>query len=194
MRELSLLTFLTLDGVMQSPSGPEEDASGGFTHGGWARRCWDEVMAQVMEEAMAEPYDLLLGRTTYETFAAGFANSDARDPTAKKLNNAAKFVVTSSLDELSWNNSERITGDVRTAVTNLKAQNGPLLQVHGSWQLAQALIANDLVDEFRLWVFPVVVGSGKRLFGRSTMASSLALVRTGSTPNGAVMTIYRRNN
>ena len=103
-------------------------------------------------------------------------------------------MVTSRLEELSWNNSERVTGDVRTAVTDLKAQNGPLLQVHGSWQLAQALIANDLVDEFRLWVFPVVVGSGKRLFGGSTMASSLALVRTGSTRNGAVMTIYRRNN
>lgn len=194
MRELALLTFLTLDGVMQSPGAPNEDASGGFTHGGWARRCWDEVMAQVMEEAMAEPYDLLLGRTTYDAFAASFANADARDPTAKILNNAAKFVVTSNSDELSWSNSERITGDVRAAVTNLKAQDGPLLQVHGSWQLAQLLIANDLVDEFRVWVFPVVVGSGKRLFGRSTVPSNLALVRTGSTPNGAVMTIYRRSS
>jgi len=105
MRELALLTFLTLDGVMQAPSGPEEDDSGGFTSGGWARRWWDEVMAQVMEEAMAEPYDLLLGRKTYESFAAGFANADVLDPTAKKLNDAAKFVVTSSLDELDPNAS-----------------------------------------------------------------------------------------
>ena len=194
MRELALLTFLTLDGVMQSPGDPEEDASGGFTHGGWARRCWDEVMAQVMNEAMAEPYDLLLGRKTYDTFSASFANADALDETAEILNNAAKFVATSRPAGLNWNNSERLTGDVREAVSKLKAQDGPLLQVHGSWQLAQALIANDLVDEFRLWVFPVVVGSGKRLFDGGTMANNLTLVRTGRTTNGAVMTIYRRNS
>lgn len=123
MRELALLTFLTLDGVMQSPSSPEEDASGGFTHGGWARPCWDEVMAQVMEEAMAQPYDLLLGRATYETFAASFASADALDPTARKLNDAEGFVVTSTLEEPSWNNSKRITGDIRTAVTKLIRPN-----------------------------------------------------------------------
>ena len=192
MRELALLTFVTLDGVMQSPGSPDEDPSIGFTLGGWAQPCWDEVMEQVREEAMAEPYDLLLGRKTYESFAASFAGSDARDPTAQKLNSAAKLVVTSRSEELTWRGSERVGGDLPTAVTRLKAQRGPLLQVHGSWQLAQALIADDLVDEFRLWVFPVVVGSGKRLFESGTVARRLELVRTRSTSNGAVMTIYRR--
>ena len=192
MRDLALLTFLTLDGVMQSPSGPEEDTSGGFINGGWARSCWDEVMAQVMEEAMAEPYDLLLGRKTYETFAASFADVGDADPTARKLNGATKFVVTSTLEKLDWNRSELIAGDVAAAVADLKAQDGPLLQVHGSWQLAQTLVANDLVDEFRLWVFPVIVGSGKRLFGGGNSASGLTLSRTRRTTNGAVMSIYRR--
>jgi dihydrofolate reductase len=192
MRDLALLTFLTLDGVMQSPGGPEEDPSGGFVKGGWARGCWDEVMAQVMEEAMAEPYDLLLGRTTYEAFAASFANAGDDDPTARKLNSATKFVVTSTLEELIWNNSERVAGDIAAAVAGLKTQDGPLLQVHGSWQLAQTLLANDLVDEFRLWVFPVIAGSGKRLFAGGNSASGLTLLRTRSTPNGAVMSIYMR--
>jgi dihydrofolate reductase len=114
------------------------------------------------------------------------------DPTAKKLNSATKYVVTSTLAELNWNKSERVAGDVTVAVAGLKARDGPLLQVHGSWQLAQTLLANDLVDEFRLWVFPVVVGSGKRLFGRGTATKALTLLRTSSTANGAVMSIYRR--
>lgn len=192
MRDLALLTFLTLDGVMQSPGRPEEDPSGGFARGGWAQGCWDEVMAQVMEEAMAEPYDLLLGRKTYESFAASFADAGGGNPAAQKLNSATKFVVTSTPDELSWSGSERVSGDVAAAVAALKAQEGPLLQVHGSWQLAQALIAHDLVDEFRLWVFPVVVGSGKRLFEGTTATGGLTLLRSRTTASGAVMSIYRR--
>lgn len=192
MRKLALLTFVTLDGVMQAPSVPEEDSSGGFTHGGWARPCWDEVMEQVMRFAMAEPYDLLLGRTTYDLFASTFPSAPSDNPVANQLNNATKFVVTSKND-LPWQNSRQISGDVATEIARLKSTDGPLLQVHGSWQLVQSLLANDLVDEIRLWTFPVIVGSGKRLFGEDAMPSVLSLVHTQSTPSGAIMHIYQHS-
>lgn len=192
LRQLALLTFVTLDGVMQAPSVREEDTSGGFEHGGWARPCWDDVMAQVTREAMAEPYDLLLGRTTYELFASSFPNAPADNPVASKLNNATKHVVTSTLDKLNWENSHRVAGDIPAEIAKLKAHDGPLLQVHGSWQLIQTLLANELVDEIRLWTFPVVVGSGKRLFGDGIVPSSFSLVKTDSCPSGAIMAIYRR--
>ena len=192
MRNLALLTFLTLDGVMQSPSGPEEDPSGGFVHGGWARNWWDEVMEQVAEEAMAEPYDLLLGRATYDLFSASFQDAGETNPVSRRLNGATKYVVTSDSSNLAWSNSQRISGDIAAQVDRLKSQNGPLLQVHGSWQLTQTLLSNDLVDEFRLWTFPVVVGSGKRLFSHGTATTGLTLVKANTTANGATMSIYRR--
>ena len=191
-RELAILTFVTLDGVMQAPAQPEEDFSGDFKHGGWAMPYWDEVMAQVKEEAMAEPYDLLLGRKTYELFAPHFSNADADDGEAALLNKATKHVATNTLKDLDWTNSVPITGDIAAGVARLKAQDGPLLQVHGSWQLLQTLLANDLIDEFRLWTFPVVVGAGKRLFGESPARHDLKLMRSRTTPNGVVMAIYRR--
>ncbi len=184
MRDIAILTFITLDGVMQAVRSPEEDTSGGFTHGGWALNCWDEVMEQVRDEAMATPYDLLLGRKTYELFAAS--------SNAEQMKDATKFVATSTLSELEWENSVRIAGDIAAEVSRLKAQDGPLLQVHGSWQLIQTLLAHDLIDEFRLWIFPVVVGSGKRLFGQDTVPTGLTLMKTRATSNGAVMCIYRR--
>jgi len=192
MRKLALLTFLTLDGVMQSPSGPEEDRSGGFVHGGWAQDCWDEVMEQVAEEAMAEPYDLLLGRATYDAFAASFQGAGETNAVARQLNAATKYVVTSDSSTLRWSNSQGISGDIAAHVTRLKNQNGPLLQVHGSWQLTQTLLSNDLVDEFRLWTFPVVVGSGKRLFSHRTTMTGLNLLKSKTTSNGATMSIYSR--
>jgi len=191
MRDLAILTFLTLDGVMQAPVQPEEDPSGGFKHGGWSVNYWDEVMEQVMEEAMAAPYDLLLGRKTYEIFAAHWPHA-GNDPHANKLNNATKFVATSTLSKLEWTNSMRITGDIAAEVSRLKDQDGPLLQVHGSWQLIQTLLSHELVDEFRLWTFPLVVGPGKRLFGQGTVPTGLTLVKTKTTSNGVMMTIYRR--
>ena len=191
MRKLAILTFLTLDGVMQGPSGPEEDPSGGFTHGGWARNCWSDVMEQVNREAMGDPYDLLLGRKTYEIFAAHFPNA-GNDAHSNKLNDATKFVATSTLNKLEWKNSVPITGDIAEEVSRLKDQDGPLLQVHGSWQLIQTLLSHGLIDEFRLWIFPVVVGSGKRLFGQGTIPTGLTLLKTDTCSTGAMMSIYRR--
>ena len=191
MRNLAILTFQTLDGVMQAPSVPEEDLSGGFTQGGWARDCWDEVMEQVGREAMAEPYDLLLGRATYESFTASFANSTGDNPTAEKLNNARKYVVTSTLKQLQWQNSEQVSGDIAAEVSRLKEQGGPLLQVHGSWQLIQTLLANELIDEFRLWTFPVIVGAGKRLFSEGTVPSNMKMTKCEPCPSGAFMSFYK---
>ena len=176
---------------MQAPGQPQEDPSGGFIHGGWSVNYWDEVMEQVMEEAMAAPYDLLLGRKTYEIFAAHWPYA-GDDPIANKLNNATKFVATSTLSKLEWKNSTRITGDIAAEVSRLKDQDGPLLQVHGSWQLIQTLLSHELIDEFRLWFFPVVVGPGKRLFGQDTVPTGLKLVKTKTTSNGVMMSIYRR--
>ncbi|MFK5947960.1 MAG: dihydrofolate reductase family protein [Methylococcales bacterium] len=191
MRKLAILTFQTLDGVMQAPSVPEEDLSGGFTQGGWANECWGEVMEQVGREAMAEPYDLLLGRNTYETFASSFSNPANDNPIAKKLNNSKKYVVTSTLNQLQWQNSEQVSGNIAAEVSQLKKQDGPLLQVHGSWQLIQALLSNELIDEFRLWTFPVVVGAGKRLFAEGAVPSNLKLTKFESCPSGAFMSFYQ---
>ena len=191
MRDLAVLTFVTLDGVMQAPAHAEEDTSGGFTHGGWAVNYWDQVMAQVNEEVMAAPFDLLFGRKTYESFAAHWPNV-SNDPHADKLNNARKYVVTSTLSNLEWKNSTPITGDIGAEVSRLKEEDGPLLQVHGSSQLIQTLLVHSLVDEFRLWTFPLVLGSGKRLFERGVVPTDLTLQKTKSTSNGVVMSIYRR--
>jgi dihydrofolate reductase len=191
-RELAILTFVTLDGVMQAPGHSKEDLSGDFKHGGWAAPYWGEVMEQVKEEAMAEPYDLLLGRKTYESFAPYFSKAGDDNSEAALLNKATKYVATNTLKDLDWNNSFPITGDVVAGITQLKAQDGPLLQVHGSWQLIQTLLTKDLIDEYRLWMFPVVVGSGKRLFGQHPAQNGLTLVRTKATSNGVIMGIYRR--
>ena len=194
MRELAILTFQTLDGVMQAPSSPDEDRSGGFDLGGWAADYWEEVMQQVMAVAMAEPYDMLFGRTTYELFASHWPNEGTDNPAAGKLNSAKKYVATSSPDNLPpWQNTTPITGDVVAKVSELKAQDGPLIQVHGSGDLIQTLLANDLIDEFRLWTFPVMLGAGKRLFSGGTAPASLNTVKSGTTPNGVVMGIYRRS-
>ena len=192
MRKLAILTFQTLDGVMQAPSIPEEDFSGDFTQGGWANDCWGEVMEQVGKEAMAEPYDLLLGRKTYEIFASGFADAPNDNPVAKKLNTAKKYVVTSTLEKLQWQNSELVTGNIAEEILKLKEQDGPLLQVHGSWQLIQTLLSNGLIDEFRLWTFPVVVGAGKRLFSEGVVPSKLKLIKFEPCPSGAFMNFYQQ--
>ncbi|RBW61125.1 dihydrofolate reductase family protein [Ruegeria sp. A3M17] len=190
MRQLAVLTFVTLDGVMQSPSMPEEDPSGGFAHGGWAAPYWEGVMDQVERHAMSEPYDMVFGRKTYDIFAGHWPNAP-KSALSDRINKARKYVVTSQPDSLNWQNSQPISGDVAGAVSTLKAQDGPLLQVHGSSRLIQTLLTHNVIDEFRLWVFPVVVGDGKRLFEKDSPLRQLNLTRFEHCGNGVTMQFYR---
>jgi dihydrofolate reductase len=190
MRNLVVLTFLTLDGVMQAPGGPEEDSAGGFTLGGWSVNYWDDSMGEVMDRSMTKPFDLLLGRKTYELFAAHWPF--ATEPGADTLNTARKYVATTTLKSADWNNSTILDGDVVAQIAALKEQDGPEIQVHGSSDLIQTLLANDLVDEFRLMIFPVVVGGGKRLFGDGTIPSAFSVRDATTAGTGVVMATYRR--
>ncbi|GAB5487124.1 MAG: dihydrofolate reductase family protein [Parasphingorhabdus sp.] len=183
MRELAILTFVTLDGVMQSVRLPDEDMSGGFAHGGWAAPYWDDVMTQLGRTAMAEPYDMLLGRKTFEMFAANQDDSP---------NDGHVYTVSSTLSESIWENATILNGNPVEEVARLKEMDGPLLQIHGSWQLIQPLIDAGLIDEFRLFIFPLILGSGKRLFEGVEGADRLKLVRSEPTRNGVVMHIYRK--
>lgn len=189
MRQLIVNTFVSLDGVMQAPGGPEEDPTGGFEHGGWSVGYWDGAMEEAMTETMARPFDLLLGRKTYEIFAAHWPHSD--DPGAERLNGATKHVASTTLQTLEWRDSHLIDGDVGTAVPRLKEADGPELQVHGSRQLIQALAAHDLVDEYRLWIFPVVLGTGKRLFGDGVPPAGLELTGSTVSTTGVMLNSYR---
>lgn len=191
MRRLAALTFLTLDGVMQAPMSPDEDRSEGFDAGGWAAPFADDVMPHVRDVAMQEPYDLLLGRNTYDRFAAHWPHV-TDDPIADILNPATKFVVSNNSVDLTWQNSVHVAGHIPTAIAELKAQAGPMLQVHGSAQLLQMLLAHGFVDELRLWHFPVVTGPGKRLFGYGLAPAQFDLVSTSATSNGVVHSVYRR--
>ncbi|WP_310620461.1 dihydrofolate reductase family protein [Flexibacterium corallicola] len=192
MRELTVLTFQSLDGVMQAPMQPEEDVSGGFGQGGWASPYFEEVMGLVDEYAMNRDYDMLLGRKTYESFAQFWTSPQAAGPYADKFTKARKYVATNSLTDSKWNNSVYLKGSIPQEISRLKGESGPLLQVHGSWQLIQSLLPHDLVDEFRIWTFPVVVGKGKRLFGEQAVPAQLELKKQKVTKNGVIMSIYRR--
>jgi dihydrofolate reductase len=189
MRELVVNTFVTLDGVMQAPGGPEEDPSGDFQHGGWSFGYWDEQMQKVMGESMSTPFDLVLGRRTYEIFAAHWPYSD--EPAAEPLNAATKHVASTRLTELEWANSRLIEGDVPEAVGALKEEDGPELQVHGSANLIQTLLAHGLIDEFRLWIFPLVLGRGKRLFDAGTVPAGLEVVSSQTSSTGVIIGTYR---
>jgi dihydrofolate reductase len=190
MRKLAVNTFLTLDGVMQAPGGPEEDPTGGFMYGGWSANYWDELMGQKMGESMGRPFDLLLGRKTYEIFAAHWPYMD--DEAAHVLNAATKYVASRTLDRVDWSNSVLLEGDAADAVANLKEQPGPEIQVHGSSNLIQALLEHDLVDEIRAWIFPVVLGTGKRLFGEGTIPKGLRLTDSTTSTTGVVIALYER--
>jgi len=191
MRKLAVGTFLTLDGVMQAPGGPGEDPSGGFTHEGWSVNYWDDRMGQIMGEFMGKPYDLLLGRKTYEIFAAHWPKV-TDDPGADSLNSAKKYVASRTLQTVDWNNSTLIKGDVGEQVAALKDQPGVEIQVHGSGNLIQTLMKNDLIDEYRLWVFPVLLGGGKRLFADGTIPAGLKLIDTQTSSTGVVIATYER--
>jgi dihydrofolate reductase len=188
MRKLIVSTFLTLDGVMQAPGGPGEDDDGGFAHGGWSVNHWDERMGEIMNEAMSVPFDLLLGRRTYEIFSAYWP--DAPEEDAKPLNDATKYVASRSRSALEWGPSALIQGDAAEGIAKLKEEDGPELQVHGSWNLIQTLLRENLIDEYRLWVFPLVIGSGKRLFADGTIPSALRLVDSKVSTTGVVIGTY----
>jgi dihydrofolate reductase len=189
MRRLIVSTFVTLDGVMQAPGGPEEDDSGGFAYGGWSVHYWDDRMGQVMSEAMSKPFDLVLGRRTYDIFASYWPNAP-EDAGAKPLNDATKHVASRSHPRLEWRNSVLIEGNTADGVAALKQEDGPELQVHGSGNLIQTLLRHNLVDEYRLWVFPLVIGSGKRLFGDGTIPAGLKLVDSKVSSTGVVIGTY----
>jgi dihydrofolate reductase len=193
MRKLIVLSFITLDGVMQAPGGPEEDPTGGFRHGGWIVPLFDDFLGSVMAGQMSRPFDLLLGRKTYEIFAAHWphVNSD-NDPIAAGINRAKKYVASRTLTKLDWSNSELIRGDVAEGVKKLKKQNGPELQVHGSGNLIQTLLKHDLVDELWFKIFPITLGRGKRLFSEGAVPAAFRLKESGISPKGSIVATYVR--
>jgi dihydrofolate reductase len=189
MRMLIVQTFLTLDGVMQAPGGPREDDSGGFAHGGWSVNYWDEQMGQVMDAATSKPFAMVLGRRTYDIMAAHWPHAP-EETGAKTFNDATKHVASRSQPTLEWSNSVLIEGDAAEGIAALKKEDGPELQVHGSGNLIQTLLRHNLVDQYRLWVFPLVIGSGKRLFSEGTIPSGLKLVDSQVSTTGVVIGTY----
>lgn len=191
MRKIIVLTFMTLDGVMQAPGGPEEDQSVDFKHGGWSVPFWDETLDGVMGEQMGHPFDLLLGRKTFDIFAGTWPELDP-DST---INSARKYVVTHREvppDTDVWKNSVSISGDVPAEIKKIKAEDGPEIQVHGSSDMLQTLLAHDLVDEFWLKIFPVTVGAGKRLFGDGAIPASFTLTESRVSQSGVIVANYQR--
>ena len=188
MRTLAVNSFVSLDGVMQAPGGPHEDPTGGFTKGGWAVNYFDEEMMDRISGA--EPYELLLGRGTYEIFAAHWPYDEG--PIADHLNSTRKHVASTTLDRVEWNNSILISGDIAEYVEALKREEGHEIQVHGSPGLTQTLLEHDLIDEFRMWIFPVALGTGKRLFGDGTIPVALRLVANSVSKTGVTINTYAR--
>jgi dihydrofolate reductase len=179
---------MSLDGVMQAPGGPDEDPTGGFELGGWAANYFDDEMMRRMSESA--PYELLLGRGTYEIFAAHWPYDEG--PIADHLNSTRKHVASTTLDHVDWNNSTLIQGDVAEYAEALKGEDGPEIQVHGSPGLLQTLLEHDLIDEYRLWLFPLVLGHGKRFFGDGTIPAGMTLVANDVTTTGVTVNVYRR--
>jgi dihydrofolate reductase len=189
MRKIIVLTFVSLDGVMQGPGGPTEDTSGNFTLGGWTVPYFDEFLGQVMTEQMGKPFDLLLGRKTFEVFASYWPYHPEE---GAGINNAVKYVASNTLTRHEWSKSVFLKGNVVDEIKQLKGQDGPDLQVHGSSNLIQTLLAHDLIDEFWLKIFPVTLGMGKRLFDTGTMPAAFTLVDSKSSPSGVLIANFKR--
>jgi dihydrofolate reductase len=188
MRILAVYTIMSSDGVVRSPGGPDEDPTGGFALGGWGVNYVDDEMMRLVAEA--DPYELLLGRGTYEILAAHWPYDEG--PIADRLNGTRKHVASTTLARVDWNNSTLITGDVAEYVAQLKRQNGPEIQVHGSPRLIQTLLEHDLIDVFRLWLVPAVIGTGKRFFGEGTIPAALKLVHSKVSTTGVMLNTYAR--
>ena len=189
MRKIIVLSFITLDGVMQAPGGPQEDTDGGFKYGGWVVPHFDEQGGQIMHEQMTKPLDLLLGRRTYEIFASYWPTHESEWP---GINSVTKYVVSSTRTNSLWDNTVFIKDNVVEAIRRLKQQAGPDLQVHGSGNLIQTLLAHDLVDELWLKIFPVTLGTGKRLFDKGTIPASYTLLESKSSPSGVIFATFKR--
>jgi dihydrofolate reductase len=190
--KLTLTMFLSLDGVMQAPGGPDEDRSGGFEHGGWLVPYADEDMGTIVTDQFGGASAFLMGRKTYEIFAAYWPHvTDVEDLVATKLNSLPKYVASRTLDAVQWENTTLLKGDVANEVARLKAQPGGELQVHGSGDLAQTLLQLGLVDEYRLWVYPVVLGQGRHLFREGNVAAALRLIDSKTTSTGVLVNTYQ---
>ncbi|KTD41457.1 dihydrofolate reductase family protein [Legionella parisiensis] len=191
MRKLIVLPFITLDGVMQAPGGSEEDPTCGFKYGGWTFPYFDDSLGKVMDKQMSRSFDLLLGRKTYEIFAAYWPYVQD-DLIADKFNGVKKYVVSTTLKELSWTGSVLITDNITQEIGKLKEQDGPELQVYGSANLIQTLLKQDLVDELWLKIFPITLGGGKRLFAKGTMPAGFKLLESMVSPSGVIAAVYVR--
>jgi dihydrofolate reductase len=192
MRKLVVLSFISLDGVMQAPGGPDEDPSGGFSRGGWTVPFSDDYLGNAMTKNLDRPFALLLGRRTYEIFASYWPYADAKNPFTGPFNSAKKYVASRTLTKLGWSNSELIKGDVAEEVKKLKEHAGPEIQVYGSGNLVQTLLKHDLVDEFRLKIFPITLGQGKRLFAEGALPAGFDLTESGISPKGVIVADYVR--
>ncbi len=190
MRKLIVLSFITIDGIMQAPGGPEEDPSGGFKYGGWSVGYFDDFLGKVMSEQMGHSFDLLLGRKTFEIFAAYWPR--IKDESGAGINRAKKYVVSHRPVNLDWKTTVLIDGDVVGKIKELKAEDGPEIQVHGSGNLIQTLLKHDLVEELWLKTFPVALGTGKRLFGEGTMPAGFTVTNSRTSPSGVVVASYAR--
>jgi dihydrofolate reductase len=190
MRKVIVLSFITLDGVMQGPGGPEEDTSGDFNFGGWSVGYFDDFIGNAMAEQMGHPFDLLLGRNTYEIFASYWPK--VTDESGRGINSATKYVVSHRPVSLDWKTTILIDGDVIEKIKKLKTETGPELQVHGSGNLIQTLLKHDLVDELWLKTFPVALGTGKRLFADGTIPAGFTLLQSAVSPSGVVIASYAR--
>ncbi len=189
MRKIIVLSFVSLDGVMQAPGGPDEDRSGEFQLGGWTVPYFDSAAGTIMAKQMSAPADLLLGRKTFEIFASYWPTHESDWP---GINVMTKYVVSNTLTTPSWENSVVLSGDIVEKLKKLKQQDGNNLQVHGSSELIQTLLSNDLVDEFWLKTFPVTLGKGKRLFATGTIPASFAVRDVEITPKGVIAATYTR--
>lgn len=191
MRNINVLTFVTMDGVMQAPGHPDEDTSGGFRHGGWLPAYFDEFVGEEMTRELGHEFDLLLGRRTYDIFASHWPR--VTDPSADTINNATKYVATHRPLSYDWKGTAiRLEGDVVDAIRELKNGTGRELQVHGSSTLIQTLLENDLVDELWLKIFPVTIGSGRKLFADGTALAGFALLESSASPSGVIVAKYKR--
>ena len=189
MRKIIVLTFLSLDGVMQGPGGPTEDTSGNFTLGGWTVPYFDEYLGTTMGEQMDHPFDLLLGRKTFEIFASYWPQHPEE---GAGINEATKYVASNTLKEHEWQTTVFLSGNVPEEIRKLKEQDGPELQVHGSANLIQTLLEHDLVDELWLKIFPVTLGMGKRLFDQGTIAAAYTMVDSKTSPSGVIIATLKR--